>query len=405
MKMMTFLTRQHLPTHQPTLLAGLGRSVAACLWIVPAFSVPIVVAQSIERSWFEIEVLAFSRDHNQPLLEQFPAKVSVINSKGSQDLLSPLYLPDLTSILLADPACQHQQTLLNDDPELSLDSALSMTPLFAADEASLADYQFRQNKFALALSNDLNLPMLCPFDSKFNARQFNPTTFDTTLPGAVQISQMAPAQLPLIPQGQELHQATPYLAPESALQLKDLAYQLKHRAGHQLLLHTAWRQQLAGKRQANPYRWFAGNNFGQQFDYFGKNKTSAIESANDNAGQLLQQINALEKALQKNPTTVLSDLQPQLNQPSDGPVWQLDGLIKVYSERMLFAETEFNLRRLSADGSKLFTYYSNDQTRLLIGEVHYLDHPYLGIVLQIRRFTPPLLPVADPEATTTTTTP
>jgi hypothetical protein len=221
----------------------------------------------------------------------------------------------------------------------------------------------------------------------------------------VQISQIPPAQLPVTPQGQELHQATPYLAPENALQLKDLAYQLKHRGGHQLLLHTAWRQQLAGKRKAQPYRWFAGINFGQQFDYFGKTKANASEPASDSAGQLLQQINSLEKALQQNPTSQLAELQPDLNQQNEGPVWQLDGLIKVYSERMLFAETEFNLRRLSADGSKLSTYYSNDQTRLLIGEVHYLDHPYLGLVLQIRRFTPPLLPVAESETAATTTPP
>jgi hypothetical protein len=405
MKMMTFLKRQNIPSNQQPLLTGLARSVVAYLCLTPTLFVPVAMAQSIERSWFEIELLAFSRDNNQPLLEQFPAKVSVIKTKGSEDLLSSLYLPDLTAILLAAPACQKQQVFFANDPELSLDIAQSMSPLFAADDASLVDYRFQQSKFNLPLSDSINLPDLCPFDVTFDSRRFNPSSFDTTLPGAVQISQIPPAQLPVTPQGQELHQATPYLAPENALQLKDLAYQLKHRGGHQLLLHTAWRQQLASKRKAQPYRWFAGINFGQQFDYFGKTKANASEPASDSAGQLLQQINSLEKALQQNPTSQLAELQPDLNQQNEGPVWQLDGLIKVYSERMLFAETEFNLRRLSADGSKLSTYYSNDQTRLLIGEVHYLDHPYLGLVLQIRRFTPPLLPVAEADTAATTTPP
>ncbi len=54
------------------------------------------------------------------------------------------------------------------------------------------------------------------------------------LQGTVQIRQPPPAQLPLTPAGQEQHQPQPYLAPDSALLLKDLAYQLKHRGGHQL---------------------------------------------------------------------------------------------------------------------------------------------------------------------------
>jgi len=240
------------------------------------------------------------------------------------------------------------------------------------------------------------LPELCAVEAKQTAH----IALAPQLPGAVQIRQQPPALLPLTPQGQEQHQPQPYLAPESALQLKDLAYQLKHRGNHQLLLHTAWRQPLAGRQAARSYRWFAGSNFGQQFDYFGRTKASARQPANDSKDQLLQQITALEQALAQNPATPLAELQPASHVQNDSPVWQLDGLVKVYSERMLFAETNFNLRRISADGSTLSTYHSSEQSRLLIGEVHYLDHPHLGLVLQIRRFTPPLMPVSGNVVTT-----
>ncbi len=78
-------------------------------------------------------------------------------------------------------------------------------------------------------------------------------------------------------------------------------------------------------------------------------------------------------------------------------VWQLDGIIQPYNERMLFADTEFNLRQLATDANnleRLNSFYVKDSVRLLLGEIHYLDHPRFGLILQIRRFTPPATPVA-----------
>jgi hypothetical protein len=393
-KSIKFFSLQQL---QPTNQVSVGRNLIAALLLVPALMLPDVQAQSIETSWFEIEILAFSRDNSQRLLEQFPPKVTEVITTGSVDLLSPLYQPDLTAIVLASPGCHKPEVTLNTDPEFTLAIADVSAPLFATDEASLAAYQFGHTKFRLPLSDSYQaLPELCALEAGQTAH----IALTPQLSGAAQIRQQPPALLPLTPQGQEQHQPAPYLAPESALQLKDLAYQLKHRGNHQLLLHTAWRQPLAGRRAAQSYRWFAGSNFGQQFDYFGRTKASARQQANDSKDQLLQQITALEQALAQNPATPLTELQPASNTQNDSPVWQLDGLVKVYSERMLFAETNFNLRRISADGSTLSTYHSSEQSRLLIGEVHYLDHPHLGLVLQIRRFTPPLMPVSENLATT-----
>jgi hypothetical protein len=368
-----------------------GRTLSAALLLLSSMCVPVTVAQSIETSWFEIELLAFSRDNNRPLLEQFPAKVTKIATLGSIDLLSPMYQPDLTAVIAAAPACARSELSLGSDPTLTLTTDVVTAPLFATDEGSLAEFQFQQSKFNLPLSDGYQpLPELCAMTlATVESGELNPV-----LPAMIQISAQPPMMLPLTPLGQEQHQPHPYIAPESALQLKDLAYQLKHRGGHQLLLHTAWRQSLSGKRQAKPYRWFAGSNFGQQFDYFGRSKANMV---NPSLGtdQFIQQIDALEQALLANPATALAELQPAIQQNTNAAVWQLDGLVRIYSERMLFAETEFNLRRLTGDGSKLSTYHSKDQSRLLIGEVHYLDHPHLGLVLQIRRFTPPLLPAPE----------
>jgi len=383
-----FLSLQQFKRTTP---ASRRRQVTATLLLMPLLLLSDVQAQSVETSWFEIEILAFSRDSNQRLLEQFPTKVTEVSTQGSVDLLSPLYQRDLTSIMQAMPACQTPTISSIAAAELSLAIADVTQPLFVADAAGLAEFLFLQTKLQLPLPDiGLPLPQLCVLDQQpARLAMLNPI-----LPGAIQILQDAPALLPLTPAGQEQHQSTPYLAPESALQLKDLAYQLRHRGNHQLLLHTAWRQPLAGRRSAQSYRWFAGSNFGQQFDYYGRAKTSIVTSATAQADQFVQQISALEQVLAQNPATPLAELQLAARQQNNHPVWQLDGLVRVYSERMLFAETNFNLRRLSPDGSTLSTYHSSDQSRLLIGDIHYLDHPYLGLILQIRRFTPPLNPAA-----------
>src|SRR5690606_6535079 len=61
--------------------------------------------------------------------------------------------------------------------------------------------------------------------------------------------------------------------------------------------------------------------------------------------------------------------------------WQLDGLFKLHLDHYLFVNTEFNFRVPSTDSLK--TVYVKQSRRVISGEIHYLDHPYLGIILQI----------------------
>lgn len=368
------------------------------LMLLSAISTAPAQAQSIESSWFEIELLAFSRDELQPLLEKFPAEVTPLPVRGAVDLLSALYQPDLSSLATALPACQPETVALETDPALQLDVKAATSALFIADEANLADFSFRQNQITLALSPTSELPQLCPFASVVHTG--NQPDYQLMQPPLLAVPQAAP----LTPAGSDVHQNTTYIAPETALALNDLAYQLKHRAGHQLLLHTVWRQQLGTKRQSVPSRWFGGRNFASSFDYFGRAKASQPNLNLSPEQRLSAEIDTLEQQLKrqpKQPLVMSSQLINQQNPAVTGAVWQLDGLVRIYSERMLFAETEFNLRKLSADGSQLQSFHSKEQTRLLIGNLHYLDHPHLGLVLQIRRFTPPmatqnLTPVTSP---------
>jgi len=86
--------------------------------------------------------------------------------------------------------------------------------------------------------------------------------------------------------------------------------------------------------------------------------------------------------------------------------WSVDGLFKVYLEnRYLFIDTELNIVKedkassvLSAQQRRLNKSSKNasqnnmasfkQDRRVISGEIHYFDHPDIGMIVQIRRFDP-----------------
>lgn len=390
-----FAPKTSLLSRRPWLLARWFGLALSCI----SLNAQAQATPQVESSWFEIELLAFSREPQQQLLEKFTDKVRIIHTTTALDLLSRHYQPSIRPLLQALPACHNNVDatgLWTQGLQISAESLQTATWLLpqlmtipeTADQLAYAEFPIQRqvSDAELDLFRPQGPAVFCQYEQRSQHWQ---QPFTLTVRYQDQLN--SALQLPVTPPGEEQHQSSPYLAPESALQLKDLAYQLTHRGGHQLLLHSVWRQTLSNKVQSRPTRWFAGRNFGQQFDLMGRPRQ--LNAQIDQSSALMQQIQQLEQQLQQ-------ARKPDLSMPvaADGAaehsaVWQLDGLLKVYSDRMLFAEAEFNLRRLSTDGQQLQTFYSQEQTRLLIGEIHYLDHPYLGLVLQIRRFTPPQLPV------------
>jgi hypothetical protein len=371
----------------------------------------VAQAQVSDDPWFEIELIAFERGTLSNTLEKFDNRVTPIPVQRSVDLLQPLYQPDIQAVYAGLPQCRP-----NPPTALPAEFAIvepAIQPWF--DEIQLAEQSVRRFSSEFPAQPLLNWPLACqsaaPVAEGIVAPQLVSNRDATAVAG--------PQVLPVIPQiSQIAHQQNqPYLIDESAFQLKDLAWQLNRRAGHTLLLHTTWRQALGPKRRTQSLRFFAGQRFSPQFDYQGLRQNSVATPHADQADltaaiektyqQLQQQQQLSRDAVEK---TV-----PGLPQQ----VWQLDGVIQPYNERMLFADTEFNLRQLrpgsasvqaaaqsttlsnaqstteAADSSTLQTFYVKDSVRLLLGEIHYLDHPRFGLILQIRRFTPPAAPIVD----------
>lgn len=189
-------------------------------------------------------------------------------------------------------------------------------------------------------------------------------------------------------------------------QLNTAVSELKRHAGFQVLLHTAWRQNDAGKRSAPRFHLQAGNDFAALFNEDG----SPFQT------------------IEPSPVEGVSEMS------IPNPVYELDGTVQVYVEHYLYANIDLDLREpysrevpviqpqtdtLAQDNSSVdpFTvntassdagdvkagnlaaieapqtqietvlkrYRLEQKRRMRSGETHYFDHPLLGIILQVRK--------------------
>ncbi|WP_333606922.1 CsiV family protein [Arsukibacterium sp.] len=349
------------------------RSISLISLVVASWSL------TAQERWFEIELIVFQRDNPSALKEQFSETVTPIRLGRSADLRSAQLQPDIQHLLANLPECQHSDSQLNAEPQPAISRQLAAYQQLCIGEAAALAWQRQQ---------------------LFPAQQFDNR-------------QPMPEQLPVQLIGAGVHQSGLYLGASEDLQLTELATKIQRQRQHQLLLHTLWRQAPVTERRALPSRWFSGRNFSQQFDYWGQPLAAQYEAelplsplqpeaiATESAADMFSSIESLLQQLEAGsglPPLAQQALaiEPQQNLISNLPdqVWQLDGLFKLHLDHYLFVNTEFNLRRLhpAKQGPELKTIYVKHNRRVISGELHYLDHPHLGIVLQIRRFEPPSNP-------------
>lgn len=228
----------------------------------------------------------------------------------------------------------------------------------------------------------------------------------------------------------------PYLLDKSRLEMTELVQKFRWQKTSRPLLHIGWRQPMVTRDLAVPIHLFAGKDYSDEYDDEGNNK--ALLAAKEQAALLNEEIalkNAVElddvqNALQDEaqvvtelPSTSITDIVNELNTSNTivdtKPIWKLDGLLKIYLNRFLFIEPNFDLRKveqvkvipevaaLKTDTqsvldineqtiepvnneptyvSKLTSHPMSQHRRVRSTEVHYFDHPNMGMVIQIRRF-------------------
>ncbi|WOT06446.1 peptidoglycan binding protein CsiV [Shewanella youngdeokensis] len=286
-----------------------------------------------EERWFEVEIYLF--EHNTNTVEQWPETAIKSRHRKTVDFITPLISTDLTALNMGLNGCT------------STDWA----------------------------TDSLNCNEQLKPTNQVKAKAAVPMTVAATEPATAYLGE------------------GPVLLAESQSQFNDIIATLKKEQGHNSLLHMAWQQSMVPRNQAIPVKLFTGHDYADKYEP---------------NGQPLQVRN-------------LTDQLPQFDFMSSGllaqpkqPVWKFDGTINIYLEHYLFIETAFNLRE---EGQKTMTLTQHDTTdingnqlttqnesvtspflysiamqqnrRVRSNEVHYFDHPKMGMIIQIRKMQHP----------------
>ncbi len=286
-------------------------------------------------AWFEVEVYVFERQSQSS--EQWPMAPIEGKTNGSVDLITPIFGQAVAS--------------------------MGSTAGNGSDSAPCTlVYDSDANSHCAETSDSANAS---PFGSS--------STMSYRYPGAI------PSE---IGSGSKSYAAAgkgPVLLSSSQGQFANIINSLARDRGNHSLLHMTWQQPMSGKSSSVPMHLFAGKDFSKSYHYDGR--------------QISQQ--------------TLSDGATEPSQ--DSPVWQLDGTLNIYLNNYLYIETALNLRKegrkllpVDNDGTnittttpqKVMTPYLmsvplEQNRRVKSDEIHYLDHPEMGMVIQIRKMAQP----------------
>ncbi|MBY6188414.1 peptidoglycan binding protein CsiV [Marinobacter hydrocarbonoclasticus] len=308
-------------------------------------SIASPIAQAEDPTWFEVEVAVFTRpDASGEIWDQDQSPIALGNSR---DLIGPVLMPDLSQFEAALSECNANEWLM--DPQ---------------------GCQERQDNRQIQM----------------------------------------PAQLPAVAVAEKTGnplEGEPFLLTRDQLQFSDTLAQLARKPGYSVLLHTGWQMPVYGRRSAQPFALYGGKNFAEQFQSNGHLKPLEDD--------LLSQFD------------FFTGFAPQSRQ--EGPLWQLNGKLKIYLDHFLFIEARLDLREegervwsveaiesdpdaLQADAAEveqrepfLLTIPLDQNRRVRSREIHYFDHPKMGLVVQIRRMEQPQAAQPSEGETVTQTNP
>ncbi|WP_462171697.1 CsiV family protein [Pseudoalteromonas xiamenensis] len=168
--------------------------------------------------------------------------------------------------------------------------------------------------------------------------------------------------MPLSPKAEiQEHTDNIYLLDDSQLQLDDVMQKLK-RKGLKPILHTGWRFPESSQTRAPNIIVYGGQRFA------GNASLESIKNYINSEGYV---------GLLNHEFGSITHKDPDL--------WQLQGLMKIHVRHYLFITSEFDYRFMN-DDAELQTARFSQYTRVYSGDIHYLDHPKMGMIIQIRKY-------------------
>lgn len=344
--------------------------------------------------WFEVELIIFQRQHDHSLIEQFNPDDELLPPRRYFDLLQPYYQPNITALL--------HQLALCPSPALvsSVDAHHTTAEVHADRPANHRQHDTttapQQTDQPLAMHHVIplfrpNIPdELCIFEPQ--PKSWLRALFDT--PHWIADVPL-PDTLVRQPSGITGHQAVPYLLSRDALQFNSIVQQLQQQADIEVLLHSGFRQAPVTERRSIASRWYAGHNLQARH---GSQPAAPLTETTEQSlhdDTLLQRIEQRYQQWNEGDIIRLSSVPKGKRKDSSdhgnelsSPQWQLDGFVRVHLDHYLFVNTDFIVRQPVQDDA-IHQHRIQFSRRVISGEMHYIDHPHLGMVLQIRRYTPP----------------
>jgi len=312
-------------------------------------------------AWFEVEVYVFERQSQTT--EQWPNAPIATNTHSAIDFISPLVAQVVTPMGSAATPC----TLVFD-----ADANSHCAEQLNADGTTVDNFSSDGTSAPAAIGT-------APAAINTVATEYR---YPSTIPSEIGNNNTANAS----------SGADALLLSSSQGQFASIISSLSRERGNRSLLHMTWQQPMRSKSGAVPIHLFAGKDFSGTYHFDGR--------------KIAQQ--ALNEPM------LNADGTP-MPMPTVSPVWELDGTLNIYLNHYLYIETALNLRK---EGRKLMAVENTDlatvttpqpkvmtpylmaipleqNRRVKSEEIHYLDHPEMGMVIQIRKMAQPSNPVGQ----------
>lgn len=180
--------------------------------------------------------------------------------------------------------------------------------------------------------------------------------------------------------------------PADMRNLNDHARKLERNANYQLLFHQAWRQQITNARQATAILVNGGKIYGKHHEFEGSITLSVATYLKISTNLWFSQFD-----LNTDATALTSATEPETNTDA-WPEIPLRpnyaaGILPTGESTPVFMENETidpgNLITEETDTySPRWTVLMKQERDMRSGEIHYLDHPLLGVIVRISPYRP-----------------
>lgn len=332
--------------------------------------------------WFDIELIFFERQLDSELKEDLSADdFAAIDYSKTKDIIAEAY-QEIQNIKYKECTGELDITLLQDESSIVGEDRFELN-VIESTEANFSEPPPEDEPLSEFDDNQL----VCE-------KNTNITKLET---------------LPLTPEAlTQEHTDYIYLLSEEQLELIETVARLKQR-GLKPLLHTGWRQPESNIRNATPMYLYGGKNLSAIV-----NKTEKTQSLEQMLEEYTQFDTSYEMdyGVDESAAETLHQAIPIIDNAAKESIlekqtWQLEGKFKVFiRHNYLNIEADFDLNDLTEQTVEQFNFeqsqntFSADQLtetvlktdrfsqfrRVISSEIHYFDHPRLGVIMQIRRY-------------------